>query len=274
MGGPPEFCGRVLCRPEAPRSASPERLDYCAMSSTKSPIRRGALVAAALATSVMILAGCGDTDAAPATTGATDESTSTLATTVTTSTPTTTTTATTTTTTAAPATTTPTTTAPASTTSVLDPTAGGYVASESPVGPALGEKSDPIVEPLPDGTYWSWEYASDGDTVTFTLVQIFFGEACVEQFGDQDACPSDNNTLMSPSATIEMPADQGSASVIMINEQSGFTPYRVSTREFTRLVAGTAPAPDAPPGYEFVPFGTIVTVRDGIAVAADQMFTS
>ena len=120
----------------------------------------------------------------------------------------------------------------------------------------------------------SWDYSSDGENVTFTLVQYFYGDACREQFGEsEDACASDNNTLYSPNATMGM-ADTAATSVVTCCDEGSFMSHRVSTREFARLVAGLAPSDDAPPGFTYAPYGVIVTVRNGQAMAADQIFTS
>ena len=139
----------------------------------------------------------------------------------------------------------------------------------------VNQKSDPILDPLPDGQYWTWGYTSDGDTVRFTLVQYFYGDACREQFGDApDACASDNNTLATPSTIVELADGAPTSVVTCCNEQSQFVSYRVSTSEFVRLAAGRAPAPDAPAGFTYENYSAVVTVRNGQAVAVDQVFTS
>lgn len=163
------------------------------------------------------------------------------------------------------------------TTSVPEPETGGgwELAADREVPPLQDGKSAPISSPLPDGAYWSWDYVSDGSTVEFTLSQYFTGDACREQFGDGDgACASDNDTLYEPSAKVTMPAGTGSTTVIADNGEAGIDAYRVSPAEFARLVAGEAPASDAPDGFSFQPAAVIVTVRNGEVAAADQVFTS
>jgi hypothetical protein len=97
--------------------------------------------------------------------------------------------------------------------------------------------------------YWRWDYTSNGESVDFTLVQFFVGDACRDQFGDSDdACASDNNAR--------------------------FRSHRISADEFTRVVAGRAPAADAPADYSYADYGVVVTVENGLAVAAEQLFTS
>ena len=149
---------------------------------------------------------------------------------------------------------------------------GGYQAISSPPVASLqvDQKTNPIIDPLPDGEYWSWDYTSDGQNVSFTLVQFFVGDACREQFDD---CASDNNTLQLPNATVGMSAS-APTSVVWCCVGGSFESYRVSNREFARLVAGFAPASDAPAGFAYSRSGAVVTVRDGQAVAVDQVFTS
>ena len=153
---------------------------------------------------------------------------------------------------------------------------GGYeaIASPQPTSLLTNSKTSPLTDPLPDGEYWSWDYASDGQNVSFTLVQYFVGDACRAQFGDDpDACASDNNTLYSPSATMTLAAD-ARTSVVWCCPNGSFSSYRVSTAEFARLVAGLAPAADAPAGFTYGRAGALVTVRNGQAISAEQIFTS
>jgi hypothetical protein len=153
---------------------------------------------------------------------------------------------------------------------------GGYqIASDAAPPLLVGGKSDPVVSPLSDGVYWSWEYESDGDTIDFVLTQLFTGDACREQFGDDDAaCASDNNTLYEPSATVTMPAEAVSVTVLDQDGQGGFDRYGVSPVEFVRLVADLAPASDAPAGFEFERHPVVVTIDDGEVVAVDHVFMS
>jgi len=159
-----------------------------------------------------------------------------------------------------------------------DGPAGGYTHVDHPRVDSLGANgmTDPVLSPLPDGEYWSWDYARAGDGVSFTLVQYFVGDACFEQFGDWDECPSGNNTLSSPTAVVPLAGDARVSVVEMCCADNGlgYSSLAVSTSEFVRLVGGADPASDALAGYEFVPFGVKVTVRNGQAVAAEQIFTS
>lgn len=167
-------------------------------------------------------------------------------------------------------------TVPTGTSAPPDASIGEYEISSDPSPPPLASgKSDPIQTPLPDGVYWSWEYESDGDEVEFVLTQLFTGDACREEFGDDDAaCASDNNTRFEPRAVVTMPAGVGTVSVLGQDGQTGFDRYRVSPIEFARLAAGLAPASDAPAGFAFERHPVIVTFGDGKVVAVDQVFMS
>ena len=71
---------------------------------------------------------------------------------------------------------------------------GGYTATgEAYVGPTLDGSTDPIIDPLPDGVYWSFEpsVSDDGSTITFEVVQQFSGDTCREHFGTSNSCLSD-----------------------------------------------------------------------------------
>ncbi len=166
--------------------------------------------------------------------------------------------------------------APTPTTSATPPL-GGYEPSPgpSPASLAANQKSDPIITPLPDGQYWSWDYTSNGKSVSFTLVQYFFGDACREQFGDaDDASASDNNTLYEPSATVQLAETAATSVVTCCNNAGQFRSYRVTRSEFARIVAGLAPAADAPSDFTYGRYAVVVTLQNGQAVAADQIFTS
>jgi hypothetical protein len=142
-----------------------------------------------------------------------------------------------------------------------------------------GDRTMAITDPLADGLYWSDDYSSDGSTVTFRLVQLIRGDACVEEFGDNadTECASDSGRLTDPSATITMTADGVDTSVIStagIGAGSGFEAFRVPSEEFIRLAAGSAPSPGAPDGYSWEPFGVAVVVSGGRVVEAHQQFSS
>ena len=159
-------------------------------------------------------------------------------------------------------------------TTVSELAVGGYVPVDAE--PALvGGASDPIEIPLPDGVYWSWEYASTGDSVEFVLSQLFTGDACRRQFGDSpEACASDNNTLYEPRATITMAPGVQSATVLVPAGPAGFDRFGVSAMEFVRLVGGQTPAPDAPAGFSFERHPVVIVVSGGEIESVDQVFMS
>ena len=155
-----------------------------------------------------------------------------------------------------------------------------YVSAGFYAGPEfVGDRTTAITDPLADGLYWSDEYSSDGNTVTFRLVQRIGGDACVEEFGDSadTECASDSGRITEPSATVTMTADGVDTSVIStvgVGAGSGFEAFRVPTEEFIRLAAGGSPSPGAPDGYSWVPFGVGVVVSGGRVIAAHQQFSS
>ena len=155
-----------------------------------------------------------------------------------------------------------------------------YVSAGFYAGPEwVGDRTTAITDPLADGLYWSDEYSSDGNTVSFRLVQRIRGDACVEEFGDSadTECASDSGRITEPSATITMTADGVDTSVISnvgVGARSGFEAFRVPTEEFIRLAAGGSPSPGAPDGYSWVPFGVGVVVHGGRVIAAHQQFSS
>lgn len=146
---------------------------------------------------------------------------------------------------------------------------------EGYTGPTLSDQqSDPISIPLPDGDYWSWSYRADGSSVTFDLVQLLVGQACIDHFDVQeDACASDNGTVFEPSTTITMTADATESSVVWY-EPSQIRSFNVPTSEFIRLASGQPPSAGAPDGFQWEAWPVLVTVRDGRAVGAYQRFMS
>ena len=160
------------------------------------------------------------------------------------------------------------------TTTMSDVAPGGYVPVDA-VPALVGGASDPIEVPLPDGVYWSWEYASAGDSVEFVLSQLFTGDACRQQFGDDDvACASDNNTLYEPTTTIKMAPGITSVTVLVASGGAGFDRFAVSAIEFARLVDGQAPAPDAPAGFSFARHPVVIVVTGGEIESVGQVFMS
>jgi LysM repeat protein len=155
---------------------------------------------------------------------------------------------------------------------------GGYEATgQSYIGPDFGESTDPIVDPMPDGVYWSWtpSVSGDGSTIMFEVVQQFNGDECLEHFGTAPGTCSGDIEFESATATATMRVGSGTASVLFVNGIDVPEAFRVSTEELARLLAGQPPADDAPD--EFIADlvdAFVVTVRNGSVVAADQIWIS
>lgn len=142
-------------------------------------------------------------------------------------------------------------------------------------GPPI-DRSDPVVTPLPDGVYWAWdaELSGGGESIDFTLSQVFFGDACREVLGtSEEACASDIGSDESVHATVSLEVGTGTASVTLF-EGGIASYYAVPTTELARLLAGDPPSPGAPAGLPWMPGPFVVTVRGGDVVAADQRFVS
>lgn len=150
-----------------------------------------------------------------------------------------------------------------------------YVAAGKYAGPTFDERTSAITDPLEDGLYYSREYTSDGTAVTFRLIQRIRGQACIDEFGDgaDEACASDGGTIEDPSTAVTMSADTADTSIIFF-DNSDFFAYRVPADEFIRLAAGQGPSDGAPEGFEWIPWGTYVTIQSGRVVAAHQQFSS
>ena len=115
--------------------------------------------------------------------------------------------------------------------------------------PDFGDETDPVSTPLPDGIYWAWDanLSGDGESVDFTLSQVFFGDACHEAFGTSpEDCASDIGSDESTLAPVSLEIGTGTASVMLMDNTSMFTFYRVPTTELARLLAGDAPSPGPP----------------------------
>ncbi len=173
-----------------------------------------------------------------------------------------------------------TTTSGGSATSSTVPTAatsGGYEATgESYVGPALDGSTDPIIEPLPDGVYWSFGPAvsTDGSTITFELVQQFSGDSCREHFvTTPDSCLSDID-FESALAAASMRVGSGTATVLYLHGGYDVEAYRTTSEELARLLAGKPPADDAPDDFQYGAHPFVVTVQNGSVTAADQIWIS
>ena len=140
-------------------------------------------------------------------------------------------------------------------------------------GPEFTNVSPPLTDPPADGVYES-EARLSGGTVVFDLFNLARGDACVEAAGTNVLdCDSDGGILLPGSATVALDPSVSTATVIFTPEGMAEA-VQVDAAELVRLLGGAAPADDAPSGFSFVPFPFTVTVRNGVAVAADQHFVS
>ena len=107
--------------------------------------------------------------------------------------------------------------------------------------------------------------------VEFDLAQAFFGDACVDQFGDDpDACVNDIGVQAEPHGLL--PAFRSTLQVVTVVgvDQRNFA---ITADELIALVSGEQPAAEAPDGYQFAPFPFVVTVTGGTITAARQIWT-
>ena len=135
-------------------------------------------------------------------------------------------------------------------------------------------QSDGSLRGITDGTYWAFHYSAAGDGVEFQLTQVFFGDACREEFGTYpEACASDIGDLPEPTGTITMSPDVDDV-IVCGQEPSDANCYRISGTEFSRLVAGGAPSPGAPVDFQYTPWPVFVTVSGGEVTAVADQFIS
>lgn len=180
--------------------------------------------------------------------------------------------------TAAPA---PTTVAPAPSTTAAAPITSGSAAPSAGLYepadmPAVWEndQSAPVVEPLADGNYASWAQSSADGSISFTLSQIFIGDACLEHFSDDTFCAGDIGTEEQPSATVAVPIDSSVPVISNFTNAEGLVSYRITTAEFARLLNGEAPDPSAPAGLSFSAGLTAVTIQNGQVTAIYNLLFS
>jgi len=160
--------------------------------------------------------------------------------------------------------------------------AGGYeeVAADQLLPLAADGKSDPIADPLGDGAYYAIAYSltDDGSAVRFDLARFISAETCIDELDtvpggtvDQQGCYGGVEDT-DATASVTMPLDSATP-VILVTQDFQF--FRVTAVEFGRLLAGEAPAPDAPPGFEYQPYWrAMVEVVDGEVARANQQPSS
>ncbi len=121
-----------------------------------------------------------------------------------------------------------------------------------------------------DGDYWATATGDDitAGAVEFTLVQVFFGTACIAALG-ADQCDGEMGVQPDPSVTLTAPvADLLSVSVAAANRQN----YAVPGSELLSLVGGNPPGARAPADYTYQQFPFLVTVEGGVVTEAHQIW--
>jgi predicted small lipoprotein YifL len=149
-----------------------------------------------------------------------------------------------------------------------------YDTAPVPAIPSRTAPVDPDVTPPADGDYWATLQGAgtpdQGSFLTFELVQAFFGEDCLGQFPDEpDRCVNDIGVLDEPSVQFDTPAASiTTASVVAVDQVN----YAVTGDELVRLALGEAPATPEGVDFTYTPFPFLVTVRDGVAIRAQQIW--
>ncbi|MFT3855567.1 MAG: hypothetical protein QM733_22985 [Ilumatobacteraceae bacterium] len=124
-----------------------------------------------------------------------------------------------------------------------------------------------------DGQYWGTAAGTGTGAgmkfVTFRLVQVFFGDACTVQFGD-DGCDNDYGTLESPAGTMPMFFGAGRITVADPSTQDS---YEIGGDTLAALLADPAAQVGAPAGYVYAPFAYLLQVQGGQITSAEQVWT-
>lgn len=132
-----------------------------------------------------------------------------------------------------------------------------------------------VSSPVVDGDYGA-EATSDGTVITFVLGRIVSWETCAEGMTDDeasDACASPPLWEPGDGTSISV-AGSDLDEVTVINGFDANNVWSVDGEELARLIAGEAPASDAPDGFQFYNWTYLVTVAGGDVVAADQQWHS
>jgi hypothetical protein len=138
--------------------------------------------------------------------------------------------------------------------------------------PAVPDRTQPVTDatPLPDGQYWAPEATVDADgfRLHFTLAQAFFGPGCADALG-ADQCDDDAGVLAEPSRDL-LVAPEGRAPISVVDSQQ--RNYAVTADELVSLIAGNAPAADAPADFVYTPFPYLLTALNGEVVSIQQIW--
>jgi hypothetical protein len=149
-----------------------------------------------------------------------------------------------------------------------DDEAGAVQLYDSSPVPAVPDRTLPVVEPLADGQYWGESVSADGETLTFVLMQAFFGPTCAAELGEA-ACVDEPGLIDDPTIDLAVnAADLTSTSVVTGDRRN----YAVTGVELATLASGGTPASEAPDTFAYVPYPFLLTVRDGSIVEARQIW--
>lgn len=153
------------------------------------------------------------------------------------------------------------------------PATSMYVPDRGPAWANL-DVTAPVANFPQDGVYGSEQHQVNGESVTFTLSQFFFGEACNTLFSippDEysDDCAGNYATVSDPTATVTM--DSTATVFADFNEDENIATYQIPAAEFARLLAGEAPDASAPAGLTFWPGPILVQVQGGKVTAVRSL---
>jgi hypothetical protein len=149
-------------------------------------------------------------------------------------------------------------------------------AQTRPIDPAWVEASgETLGTTVASGQYWATLTgvgigADDRQFVDFDLAQAFFGDACLQHFGDPDECLNDYGVQDDPHGTLPAFATELAVVSVAGADQRNFA---ITGAELVALANGAPPSAPAPDDYAFAPFPFLVTVTDGRITAAQQIWT-
>jgi hypothetical protein len=144
---------------------------------------------------------------------------------------------------------------------------------EERAAPVLGSTDEVRTENnhLLDGVYWA-EIApvSGSERIVFRVLRVHYGEECHRwalEMGFEDACMNDYEVETYPEAYVEL----GDGAVITVARPDGPEGNLLIDRAtLQRLVfSGSV---NGPQGYEWVPFPFLLTVENGYATSAEQIW--
>jgi|GEM_PF-1018225 len=140
----------------------------------------------------------------------------------------------------------------------------------TPVPAVPDRTAAPTDGALPDGQYWTTALlpgATEG-TLAATIVQAYFGPGCIEALGEA-ACTPEPGVAAEP--TVDLAIDPAGVVLVTVVDADRRN-YSIPVAELVRLVAGEAPNPLAPEGYEFSDDPFLLTVRNGAVTGINQIW--